>query len=153
MSNLNLINSKIKINCTNCNATYKIKLIKLINQHGKHLKCKKCQNKIVLPAIICDNNDNIISDNNNNIDNEDKFPVLSALGIIICLIGTIIAILFIPCDNLSIGYSWHFILGDVVGLKGLKNYQFINSTLLLIELLIINGFGISLFFIGKYTKI
>jgi len=168
MSNLNLISSKIKINCTKCNATYKIKLIKLINQHGKHIKCKKCQNKILLPAIITDNNDIIIdnnnknnndndnkniiiSDNNNNSDDEGELPALSVLGIIICLIGTVIAILFAPCKVMDIGVGWHFILGDAG--MGLKYYQLIDNTLLLIELIIINGFGISLFFVGKKTKI
>ncbi|MBA7497508.1 hypothetical protein ES704_00236 [subsurface metagenome] len=72
------------------------------------------------------------------------------LGIGICIIGSIIAILYIPCQFLGIGAGWHFILGNAG--YGMKNYQFINTGLLLLELIIINGVGLALIFFGKSKK-
>jgi len=69
------------------------------------------------------------------------------LGIGICIIGSIIAILFVPCQFLGIGAGWHFILGDAG--YGMKNYQFINFGLLFLELFLINGIGLALIFFGK----
>jgi len=34
------------------------------------------------------------------------------LGIGICIIGSIIAILFVPCQFLGINAGWHFIFDD-----------------------------------------
>ena len=72
------------------------------------------------------------------------------LGVGICIIGSIIAILFVPCQVLGINGGWHFILGDA-GL-GMKNYQFINFGLLLLELILINGIGAALIYFGKIKK-
>lgn len=69
------------------------------------------------------------------------------LGIAICVIGSFAAILFVPLKFLGISAGWHFVLGDAG--MGIKNYQLIDSTLLLIELLVINGIGITLYFVGK----
>ncbi len=69
------------------------------------------------------------------------------LGIGICIIGSVAAILFVPCKFLGIGTGWHFILGNA-GME-MKNYQIIDSMLLLIELLVINGIGIAVYFAGK----
>lgn len=74
------------------------------------------------------------------------------LGIGICIIGSIIAILFIPCQFLGINVGWNFILGDSLGGPEMKNYQFINTSLLLLELIIINGVGLALIFFGKNKK-
>lgn len=72
------------------------------------------------------------------------------LGIGICIIGSIIAILYVPCQFLGISAGWHFILGNAG--FGMKNYQLINTGLLLLELIIINGFGLALIFFGKSKK-
>jgi len=72
------------------------------------------------------------------------------LGIGICIIGSIIAILYVPCQFLGIGAGWHFILGNAG--YGMKNYQLINTGLLLLELIIINGVGLALIFFGKSKK-
>ena len=74
------------------------------------------------------------------------------LGVGICIIGSIIAILFIPCQFLGINVGWHFILGDSLGGPEMKNYQFINTGYLLLELIIINGVGLALIFFGKNKK-
>ena len=72
------------------------------------------------------------------------------LGIGICIIGSIIAILYVPCQFLGIGAGWHFILGNAG--YGMKNYQLINTGLLLLELILINGIGIALIYFGKSKK-
>ena len=74
------------------------------------------------------------------------------LGIGICIIGSIIAILFIPCQFLGINVGWNFILRDSLGDFGMKNYKFINTGLLLLELILINGIGLALIFFGKSKK-
>jgi len=74
------------------------------------------------------------------------------LGIGICIIGSIIAILFIPCQFLGINVGWNFILGDSLGGPEMKNYQFINTGYLLLELILINGIGIALIYFGKSKK-
>ena len=72
------------------------------------------------------------------------------LGVGICIIGSIIAILFVPCQLLGINAGWHFILGNAG--YGMKNYQLINTGYLLLELIIINGVGLALIFFGKSKK-
>ena len=72
------------------------------------------------------------------------------LGIGICIIGSIIAILFVPCQFLGINAGWYFILGDAG--FGMKNYQLINTGLLILELILINGIGLAFFFFGKSKK-
>jgi len=72
------------------------------------------------------------------------------LGIGICIIGSIIAILFVPCQFLGINAGWYFILGNAG--YGMKNYQLINFGLLLLELILINGIGVALIYFGKSKK-
>ena len=72
------------------------------------------------------------------------------LGVGICIIGSIIAILYVPCQFLGINAGWYFILGDAG--FGMKNYQLINTGLLLLELILINGIGLALTFFGKIKK-
>jgi len=72
------------------------------------------------------------------------------LGIGIYLAGSIIAILYIPCQFLGIDAGWHFIFGD--SSLGMKNYQFINFGLLFLGLILINGIGLALLFSGKSKK-
>ena len=72
------------------------------------------------------------------------------LGIGICIIGSIIAILFVPCQFLGINAGWHFIFDDAG--FGMKNYQLINTGYLLLELILINGIGIALIYFGKSKK-
>lgn len=72
------------------------------------------------------------------------------LGIGICIIGSIIAILLVPCQFLGINAGWHFIFDDAG--FGMKNYQLINTSYLLLELILINGIGIALIYFGKSKK-
>lgn len=72
---------------------------------------------------------------------------MKKLGLAICIIGSIIAVLYVPCKMIGIGTSWNFIMGNA-GL-GVKYYKFIDSTLLLVELVAINGVGLALYFFGK----
>jgi hypothetical protein len=69
------------------------------------------------------------------------------LGIRICIIGSIIAILYVPFQFLGMNVGWHFIFGD----SGL-GMQFINFGLLLLELILINGIGVVLIYFGKSKK-
>lgn len=73
------------------------------------------------------------------------------LGIGICIIGSILAILFVPCKIVGIGTGWHFILGNAG--MGMKNYQIIDSALLLIELLLINGIGIGCYLLAHKIQL
>ncbi|MCD6318988.1 hypothetical protein J7M02_07985 [Candidatus Aerophobetes bacterium] len=69
------------------------------------------------------------------------------VGIGICIVGSLIAILFVPCKFLGMSAGWHFIFSEAG--EGMKVYQFIDTTALLLELILINGVGLALFFIGR----
>ena len=69
------------------------------------------------------------------------------IGKMFLLIGNMLAFLIIPCRFLGMNMGWHFILGDA-GL-GMKNYQFLDTATLLLELILINGIGFAVVSIGK----
>ncbi len=75
---------------------------------------------------------------------------MKQFGIAFCVIGSIAALLFVPVEIFGVGGGWYFVFGDAG--MGIKNYQLINTSMLLIELLIINGIGIGLFFFGKNAE-
>jgi len=72
------------------------------------------------------------------------------LGKVICILGNFFAILFPPVKFMGFSGGWQFLFGDAG--MGFNNYQFIDSGLLLVELLVINGIGITLYFIGKKNE-
>jgi hypothetical protein len=72
---------------------------------------------------------------------------MQKIGVVICVVGTIGAILHPPLELRGIGVGWGFILADQG--FGTYSYDFINMGTLLIELLIINGIGLALFFLGR----
>ena len=72
---------------------------------------------------------------------------MKKLGIAICVVGTICAILYPPLEFLGISGGWDFIWADQG--FGARSFNLIDTSLLLIELLIINGIGIGLFFLGR----
>lgn len=76
---------------------------------------------------------------------------MKALGILICVVGTIGALLFVPTAIFGTSTGWHFIAGDVDLGLGIteKAYEIINTTTLALELILINGVGLALFFIGR----
>lgn len=68
-------------------------------------------------------------------------------GIAISIAGSIMALLFVPTAFLGMNTGWHFVLGDA-GL-GMKTYHFMNTVVLLLELIFINGIGGALIFLGS----
>jgi|GEM_PF-3513002 len=76
--------------------------------------------------------------------------LLKQLGLGLCLFGSLIAILFIPCKVLGMSVGWHFVLGDVG--YGLKNYHFLDTGTLILELILINGIGMGLYFLGTQHR-
>ena len=77
---------------------------------------------------------------------------MKTLGITICIVGTILAILFVPTQLLGTNTGWRFIFGAAdagFGLGKIRYYEFINGTMLMLELILINGIGLALFFIGR----
>jgi hypothetical protein len=72
---------------------------------------------------------------------------MKRIGLAICLCGSVLAILFIPCKIFGTTFGWHFIFGDAG--FGMKNYQFLEGTVLLLELILINGVGLALLLSGK----
>ena len=72
---------------------------------------------------------------------------MKILGILICLFGTIGAILFVPCQFLGTNVGWHFILEDEG--SGLHAYNFINTTAWFLQLIGVNAIGLTMFFLGR----
>jgi hypothetical protein len=72
--------------------------------------------------------------------------LLRRLGILICVVGTIVAVLFVPCQVLGTTVGWHPIWEDTG--FGTRAYSFINTTTLILELVIINIVGAALIFLG-----
>jgi hypothetical protein len=64
----------------------------------------------------------------------------------VCIIGSVLAVLFPPLKVLGMSAGWGFLFGTAG--MGMMNYQFIDVTSLLLELILINGVGIALYFIG-----
>jgi len=80
---------------------------------------------------------------------KERSPMAN-VGIRICVVGSLIAILFIPCKVMGTNVGWHFILSDAG--FGMESYRFIDPVVLLLELILINGIGFALFFIGNKQK-
>jgi len=76
--------------------------------------------------------------------------LLKALGISLCVVGTIVAVLFVPCEVLGTSAGYHFIFEDAG--YGLHSYNFINTTTLILELVFINVVGIALIFLGSRLR-
>ena len=67
------------------------------------------------------------------------------IGILICVIGSIAAILYPPYTILD-GAKWGFINGDIIAMfgKSIKVYEYLDYKTLLIELAIINALGLGI---------
>jgi len=74
---------------------------------------------------------------------------IKRLGIWICILGSIVAIMFPPCKILGMSAGWHFIF-ECEKFFGtmLCTYHFIDISALLLELILINGIGLALYFYG-----
>jgi hypothetical protein len=72
---------------------------------------------------------------------------MKRIGLAICLGGSLLAILFVPCRIFGTNFGWHFLFGNA-GFE-MKNYQFLDGTVLLLELILINGVGLALLLLGK----
>ena len=68
------------------------------------------------------------------------------LGIVTCIMGSILASMFIACEFLGMNLGLYFNLHNT-GL-GLKHLPCIDSTLLLLEFLLINGLGFAFYYVG-----
>lgn len=68
------------------------------------------------------------------------------IGIAICIAGSIIAIIYPPLSLMGFN-GFGFILGNAG--FGVKNYNLINTGTLILELILINGIGLALYFFGK----
>lgn len=79
---------------------------------------------------------------------------MKVLGVGICIVGTVLAILFVPTEFLGTSLGWHFILGEVDLGFGIteKAYRLINTTTLVLELILIYGIGLALFFFGSRRR-
>ena len=76
--------------------------------------------------------------------------VSTPLGIVVCVVGTLLALLFVPCQFLGQSGGWRFVFGDAG--FGYQNYQFIDKGLLFGELVLANGLGIAIILIGRATS-
>ena len=73
--------------------------------------------------------------------------IIKVLGIFICVVGTIVAIIYPPVSLLGINLGWDFIWADQG--FGTYTYNFINAGYLAIEIIVINAIGLGLFFWGR----
>lgn len=97
---------------------------------------------------------------------------LKQLGVAICIVGSVLALLYIPATAYGINQGWHFVFECVEKCEPVtqnKNisesgsgrtvafdnpakksaYQFINVETLIVELVLINGAGLGLFFYAR----
>lgn len=74
---------------------------------------------------------------------------LSLLGKLICISGTAVVLLFPPYEFLG-GVRWGFLFSSIVSGfgKGLYVYEHIDYAVLVMELVLVNGVGVALFFAG-----
>ena len=76
---------------------------------------------------------------------------LKEIGIAVCVVGTILAILFVPCTGGLTSWGWHFILGEFCRHGrgcGISPIKWLDTTTLLLELILINGVGLALYYFG-----
>ncbi len=78
---------------------------------------------------------------------------MKRLGILICIMGSVAALLYPPYKILGLGkVKWGFILDDVVrafGSSVAKTYDYIDKPTLAVELLVINAIGVSMILMAK----
>jgi len=77
---------------------------------------------------------------------------LKTIGMLVCILGSIAAIAYPPYTILD-GVKWGFIYGDIIAMfgKSIKVYEYLDYKTLLIELAVINAFGLGLI-IGSKGK-
>lgn len=75
--------------------------------------------------------------------------LIFAGGQFVCVVGSLLAILFPPYTMLG-GVRWGFLLSSIVSAfgKGMYVYKYIDYTVLLAELVLINGLGLALIFLA-----
>ena len=82
---------------------------------------------------------------------------IKKIGQLIMIIGTVIGLLYVPYSSPLIGDGYSFAFSHRAGSYYLKNefpiLKLIDYKMLLIQLLIINAFGLLIFSIGKTQKI
>lgn len=69
------------------------------------------------------------------------------LGKWLCILGSIIALLFPPFSYYE-GISFRFIFGNPLG-NPLYNFSYVHKGILILELILINGLGLAMVFLGK----
>lgn len=77
---------------------------------------------------------------------------MKTIGIMVCVLGSLAAIAYPPYTLLD-GAKWGFIYGDIIAMfgKSIKVYEYLDYKTLLIELAVINAFGLGLI-IGSKGK-
>jgi hypothetical protein len=78
---------------------------------------------------------------------------LKNIGILICVLGSIAAILYPPYTIMD-GVKWGFINGDIIAMfgKSIKVYEYLDYKTLLVELAIINALGLGIFIGAGFKK-
>jgi len=78
---------------------------------------------------------------------------LKNIGILICVLGSIAAILYPPYTILD-GVKWGFIYGDIIAMfgKSIKVYEYLDYKTLLIELAIVNALGLGVVIGAGFKK-
>ncbi len=71
---------------------------------------------------------------------------MKTVGILVCVLGSIVAIAYPPYSILGSGVKWGFINGDIIAAfgKSIKVYDYLDHKTLLIELAIINALGVGI---------
>jgi hypothetical protein len=70
---------------------------------------------------------------------------LKTIGIMVCVLGSIAAIVYPPYTLLD-GVKWGFIYGDIIAMfgKSIKVYEYLDYKTLLIELAVVNALGLGI---------
>jgi len=77
---------------------------------------------------------------------------MKGVGVLICLIGSLVAIAYPPYKLAGIGDPrWGFILDDIVAAFGqhIRIYDHLDVQILLMELIAINLLGVALILVGR----
>src|SRR6266446_213300 len=80
-----------------------------------------------------------------------KGGAMKNAGVTICLLGSFFAIMFVPCQILGTDVGWYYVFGGLD--SGMPSYRSINTTTLFLELILINGVGRALIFLGKQQEL
>lgn len=75
------------------------------------------------------------------------------MGILVCVLGSIGAILYPPYTLMG-GVKWGFIYGDIIAMfgKSIKVYEYLDFKTLLVELAVINALGIGIIIGASFKK-